>query len=130
MSGGHTRVSRNDRRLRIAGATKVNVVDGQRAMTNGTSSHDHWFLSGRQNDGIADVITARVQKIEVNTEAVSDKEILVTCFAAASVTDDVGSKNSTEFKVPHFIRIMARWILPSQPVDFIRQPWRLVVFGR
>jgi hypothetical protein len=36
----------------------------------------------------------------------------------------VGSKNSAELKVPHFTRFTAHWILPSQWVDFIRQPWR------
>ena len=37
----------------------------------------------------------------------------------------VGSKNSAELQVPHFTGFLDRWILPSQPVDFIRQPWRL-----
>jgi hypothetical protein len=41
-----------------------------------------------------------------------------------------GVKKTAELKVPHFTRFMARWILPSQPFDFIRQPWRLAVFGR
>jgi hypothetical protein len=42
--------------------------------------------------------------------------------------DAVGSKNSAELKVPHFTRFTACQILPSQPVDFIRQPWRLADF--
>jgi hypothetical protein len=36
----------------------------------------------------------------------------------------VGSKNSAELKVPHFTRFTACQVLPSQPIDFIRQPWR------
>jgi hypothetical protein len=42
----------------------------------------------------------------------------------------VGSINSVELKMPPFTRFPACQILPSQPVDFIRQPWRLVDFRR
>jgi hypothetical protein len=49
-------------------------------------------------------------------------------FASRSVVDivadGVGSKNSAELKVPHFTRFTACQVLPSQPIDFIRQPWR------
>jgi hypothetical protein len=42
----------------------------------------------------------------------------------------VGSKNSAELKVPHFTRFTACQIIRSQPLDFIRQPWKLGDFRR
>ena len=44
--------------------------------------------------------------------------------------DTVGSKNSAELKVPHFTRFTACQIIRSQPLDFIRQPWKLGDFRR